>query len=335
MLPLILIFCMLFGFLLTYWITPWLIRYLYRIELLVQDQHKENKKLVPVSGGIAILLGILAGLMIFIFFRTFFPNTVPLSLLEGTDLTLIFAALITIFTITFVGFIDDLLIRKSKTSSAGLKQWQKPLLTLAAAVPLMVSQVGTTVMIVPFVGHVDFGLFYPLLLVPLAVVFGANMVNILAGFNGMETGMGIIYMLSLGSYAYYHGRYTAALIALVTFAALLAFYLYNKTPATIIPGDSGTYLLGAALVTVAVLGNLEKAALIISIPFIIEFILKARGKFRKVTVGYLENGKIKSHYKKIYSIPHFFTRTGTYTEKQIVYFMFFIQLIFSGLIWVL
>jgi len=120
---------------------------------------------------------------------------------------------------------------------------------------------------------------------------------------------------------------------LITFAALLAFYLYNKTPAKIFPGDSLTYLLGATLATVAIVGNLEKAALIISIPFIIELFLKFRGKFQKTTVGYYKDGKVHSHYKKIYSIPHFLTRTGKYTEKQVVYSMILLQSIFSLLIW--
>ena len=78
-------------------------------------------------------------------------------------------------------------------------------------------------------------LIYPLVLVPIGVVGAANMVNMLAGFNGMETGMGIIYMGSLGLYAYFNGRQVAALIALVTLAALLGFYYYNRFPAKILP----------------------------------------------------------------------------------------------------
>ena len=83
------------------------------------------------------------------------------------------------------------------------------------------------------------------------------------------------------------------------------------------------------------MGNIEKAALIVSIPFFIEFILKARGKFKKQSFGYYENGKVKSLYDKIYSIPHFFTINGEYTEKQVVYFIFLIELIFAVLVWVI
>ena len=334
MLPLIIALCAFFGFLITLWTTPRSIKYLRRIGLEVQDQHKEGKPLVPLSGGITVLAGVIAGLMLFMFFSTFIPVSASAFDLTNGPLALLLVAIITIFTITFIGFIDDLLIRKSKTSSAGLKQWQKPLFTLAAAVPLMVVKAGESTMAFPLIGHVNFGILYPLLLVPIGVVGAANMVNMFAGFNGMEAGMGIFYMLSLGLYAFVNGRQVASLIALITFATLLAFYFYNKLPARILPGDSLTYLLGATLATVAIVGNLERAALILSIPFIVEFILKARGKFKKTSVGYIKDGKLHSHYKKVYSIPHFFMRKGKYTEQQIVSFMFIIQLIFSGLIWV-
>jgi UDP-N-acetylmuramyl pentapeptide phosphotransferase/UDP-N-acetylglucosamine-1-phosphate transferase len=93
--------------------------------------------------------------------------------------------------------------------------------------------------------------------------------------------------------------------------------------------------LGAVIACIAILGNIERAALISSIPFIFEFFLKARGRFKKQTYGYCEDGKVHSLYRKIYSIPHFFTRTGKFTEKQVVYIMIFIQLIFSSLIWLI
>lgn len=330
---LVLIVSAIAGFIVTYLLTPWLIKYLAKIDLVVKDQHKEGTPLVPISGGIAVLCGVLSGLMVFMFFRTFLLLTSGLNL-DKDSLILLLVSMITIFTITFIGFIDDLLILKSKEASAGLRQWQKPLLCFAAAIPLMVVKAGESAMIVPFLGHVDFGIWYPLLLVPLGVVGAANMANMLAGFNGLEAGLGIVYTLSLGLYAYVNESYVAALIGLITCAALIAFYFYNKVPAKILAGDSLTYLLGAIIATIAIVGNLEKAALIASIPFIIEFFLKARGRFKKHTIGYIKEGKILSNYKEVYSIPHIFMRTGKFSERQIVFCVLFIEAIFAGLIWV-
>jgi len=300
--------------------------YLRKIKLTVKDLNKKNTPLVPISGGLAVLGGLLAGFMTYMFIQTFFYQNPGFALY-------VFAGLTTIFIITMVGFIDDLLIEKSKRHSSGLRQWQKPLLTLSAAIPLMVVGAGTTTMALPILGQINFGLIYPLILVPLGVIGAANMVNMLAGFNGLETGTGLIYTGMLGLYAYVNNSYIGALFSLITFASLLGFYIYNKYPAKILPGDSLTYLLGGSLACIAILGNLEKAALICSIPFFIEFVLKARGKFKAQSYGFYKNGKVKSFYKKIYSIPHILTRTGKYTERQVVYFVLIIELFFSSLIW--
>ena len=83
----------------------------------------------------------------------------------------------------------------------------------------------------------------------------------------------------------------------------------------------------------AVLGNIEKAAIIVAIPFFVEFFLKLRSKLKADSYGYFLNGKVKSKYRKIYSIPHIFTRSGRYTEKQVVYFILLIELFFASLIW--
>ena len=327
--------CAIIGGIATYLATPWLIRYLTKIDLVVKDQNKRHKPLVPLSGGLAVFAGFFVGLMVFLFLRTFFDGgRVYLLILNNDSLVLLFAGFISIFLVTLIGFLDDILINRSKEKSTGLKQWQKPLLTLIAAVPLMVTNAGTSSMSLPFFGEIKLGIIYPLILIPIGFVGAANMVNMFAGFNGLEVGMGITYLFSLGLFAFMHDRYVAALIALMVFTSLCVFWLFNKYPAKILPGDSLTYLLGGTLASIAILGNLEKAALIISIPFFIEFFLKMRSNLSADTFGVYVNGKIRSKYDEIYSIPHFLTRTGNYTEKQIVKYMIALTVFFSLLIWV-
>ncbi len=308
--------------------TPWLIRYLTQIGLVVKDQHKEGKPLIPVSGGLAVFLGIFLGIMLVIFVTTFYYHTTS-RIIE----LLAFSA--SIFAITFVGFFDDLLIRKDYESSFGLKQWQKPLLTVVAAVPLMVINAGQTDVYIPLLGSTDVGILYPLLLIPIGVVGASNMVNLLAGFNGLEAGLGIIYLSNLSMYAYIHGSENAALIGIITCAALLAFLLFNAYPAKIFPGDSLTYLLGGVLASMAIIGDIEKAALIVSIPFFIEFALKLRGRLKKQSYGTIKDGKVKSLYDKIYSIPHIFTYSGKFTEKQVVFFVYCIEIVCAFMIWLI
>lgn len=322
------------SFLVVLLLTPWFISYIKKCGLQVKDMNKKNTPLVPLSGGLVVLAGIIIGSFLFILIRIFWNNSGGLFL-NDRNLALLLASLASVIIITVIGFLDDLIIRGNKETSSGLNQWQKPLLTLFAAVPLMAVNAGMSTLTLPFIGTFDFGILYPLVLIPIGVVGASNMVNLFAGFNGLEAGMGIIYITSLGLYAYVNHSFVACLIALVTVASLLAFLYYNWYPAKILPGDSLTYLIGAVVAVIAIVGNLEKAALIISIPFIIEFFLKLRGKFKIKSYGYCKNGKIQSYYTKIYSIPHIFTRTGRFTEKQVVYFCMFISLIFSLLIWVI
>lgn len=317
------------GFLATVLILPKGIKYLSSIGLDVKDMGKKEQPFVPISGGVLVMIGLFISLLFYIFIRTFIYK-------DDASNAIILASIASILIISVVGFLDDLMIRETKRGLyVGLKRWQKPLLTIIAAVPLMVVKAGFTTMNIPFIGSVDFGLWYPLILVPIGVVGAANMVNLLEGFNGLGTGMGIVYTFSLGMYAWYvAGSLDAAVIAFAVLGSLIAFMIFNKVPAKVLPGDSLTYLLGASIVCIAVVGNIEKAALIVSIPFIIEFFLKMRSKFKAQTYGKVtEHGKIISTSRKIYSIPHFFTRSGKFTEKQIVWFMILIELVFSALIW--
>ena len=315
------------SFLVVFFITPWMIRYLRRIGLTVKDQHKPDKPLIPLSGGIAVAVGIFFSTMVYVFLRTFIYEDIG-------SLLLIFASLTSLLLITFIGFFDDLFIRADRETSSGLKQWQKPLLTLVAAVPLVVINAGHTTIGLPLLGVIHLGWIYPLIVIPLIVLIGSNMVNLLEGYNGIASGMGLVYLGMLGLFAYVNQSYVAAFIALVTFSALLAFYYYNKVPARILPGDSLTYLLGGTIAVIGIVGNIERAMVIVSIPFAIEFFLKLRGKFRMQSYGHYEHGKVKTDHKKIYSLVHFFTNSGKFTERQVVYFMIFIELVFASLIWI-
>ena len=91
------------SFFLVLSLTPWFILYLTRIGLVVKDQHKEGKPLVPISGGLPVFLGIFFGVMFAIFVQTFYYHS--------TDRLIdLLAFAVSLFAITFVGFFDDLLV---------------------------------------------------------------------------------------------------------------------------------------------------------------------------------------------------------------------------------
>ena len=99
------------SFLTTYFAIKWLLKYLRKIGLVVPDMNKENKPLIPISGGMAVMAGVFVGLMFFIFLQTFFYHDNSFSLF-------LFGAVTTLLLGTFIGFIDDSVIEKNSDGSS-------------------------------------------------------------------------------------------------------------------------------------------------------------------------------------------------------------------------
>ncbi len=261
--------------------------------LLGKDMNKYGNPKIPEAGGVAVILGFSIAVLVYVFFKTFYLN------LNSTTI-FIFTLLSSILLAGFLGFIDDILGWK-----IGLKQWQKPLLTLPAAIPLMVINAGVSTMTVPLIGEVDFGILYPLLIIPVGVIGAANGFNFIAGHNSLEAGMGAIILGTLGVVVLGQGIFWLSVVCFSAVAALLGFLVFNKYPAKVFPGDSLTYTIGTLIAVVAVLGNVEKIALILFIPYFIEFLLKLRSRFRAENFGIPDReNNLKPKYRKIYSLTH-------------------------------
>lgn len=318
-------------------ITPKFIRFLEAAGISGKDIQKKEKPTVAEMGGPAVLTGFLAGIFFFIWVKVFLYG-------EVQNLVELFAGITTILIITIIGMFDDLssLTRKGKADDfgnlkrIGLKQWQKPLLTLPAAIPLMAIMAGDSSITAPLLGQMNIGILYPLLIVPIAIIGASNATNMLAGLNGLESGLGFVLLSTLGAYAYLHGSIAAAMIAFTFAAALLAFLKFNWYPARIMPGDSVPYAIGAVAATVAIIGNMEKFALYVFALWFIEFALKARSKFKAESFGVLQqDGTLKAPYPKIYSLTHAIMKLRPLTEKQIVAILIGIQVAIGVLIFLL
>ena len=335
----ILLISLIVSFATTLLITPYFTRFLYAAGIVGLDLQKKAKSKLASSGGICVAFGILAGLLSYIGFQTFLRG----AKLES-DVIHLLAVTASVLIVMFVGLLDDLNVsgKRVKTKEGynfrvGFPQWLKPLLTLPAAIPLMVVRAGATEMVIPFVGRVDFGILYPLLVIPIGVVGASNAVNMLAGFNGLETGMGMVYFFALGIFGLLQGiegeTWPGSVIFIVTCAALAGFIKYNWYPAKILPGDSLTYLLGSTVAAGVIVGNMERTGIIVMLPFIIEFFLKLRSRFKASSLGKLrDDGKLDPPYgRKIYSWTHFLMNLRPLTEKQIVMLLVFLEFCFAAL----
>ena len=255
---------------------PIIIPRLKRAGIVGKNMNSESKEEIPEMGGLMIAAGFGAGIVTSIFLRTFF------DLFLSVSLTSILAALSTILIVVIIGVFDDLI---------SISQRVKAFLPVFAALPLMAIKEGYSLIRIPFIGIVNFGIFYPLVLVPLGITGAANAVNMLAGFNGLEVGMGVVAVGSLAIIAYLIGETTALIILIAALGALVAALYYNWYPAKILVGDVGTLSIGAVIASAVIIGNYETAGIIIIIPFVVDFLIKVKNRF-PYSFGVYREGKL-------------------------------------------
>ncbi|MCX6742156.1 MAG: glycosyl transferase family 4 [Candidatus Pacearchaeota archaeon] len=326
------IFFSILSFILAFFVSLGLTKWWIKIsrghkEMLQPDMNKyKSKPTISKAGGIAVTIAIVLSILVYIFFKTFILHS-PTHEIETLSIV------VTLLLACFVGFIDDI-FGWGKSSISGYK---KILMTIPIAIPLMVINAGQSIMAFPFLGAIDFGIVYPLIIVPLAIIGTTNGFNLLAGFNGMEAGLGVVSFAGLGILAYMTGQMWLVLIAGVIVSALLGFLVFNKNPAKIFPGNTLTYIIGGLFGSLAIIGNMEKAALIIFIPFILEGFLKLRSRFKAWNFGIpSKDNSLESRYKKNYSLTHIALRilkkikpSHKVYENDITYFIISFEIVLA------
>ena len=292
-----------------------------KIGLVWEDMNKfGHPKNVASSGGVIVIMSFVLGVLSYLALKTF--------LFGGQNKALeIFALLSVILILGIIGLVDDLLGWKS----GGLSIRIRLLLAVAASVPLVVINAGTHLMALPFIGTIDFGILYPLFLIPLAIVGCSTTFNFLAGYNGLEAGQGILVLSFLSFVAYATGSAWLAIVGLCMVGALAGFWIFNKVPASVFPGDMLTYGVGALIAGMAILGNFEKVAVVVFIPYILEVILKVRGGVKVHSFGVpRKDGTLKMFYDKVYGLGNLaiWVLGRGASERKVVYLIHALQILF-------
>jgi UDP-N-acetylglucosamine--dolichyl-phosphate N-acetylglucosaminephosphotransferase len=323
--PLIL-FAIFICFFTTYLTMPFWIRKARQIDFVWADMNKVGfPKKSAGSGGLIVLFGTTIGILIYIAINIFIFKS------GGDILIPMFALLAVLFFSALVGLIDDFF----GWQRGGLSARSRIILMLFAAIPLMVINAGSSNVVLPFFGLIELGIWYPLVFIPLGVVGATTTYNFLAGYNGLEAGQGIIILTALAIVTYLTGNAWLSIVALCMVASLFGFYIFNKCPGEVFPGDVLTYSVGAMIAGIAILGNIEKIAILFFIPYIIETILKSRGKLRKHSFAKVNpDGSLEMPYKKIYGLEHLAIKilkkiksSGKVYEKDVGYLIHGFQLI--------
>jgi len=306
-----------FGFLVTFFSLPFWIKRAKKEGLAGRDMHKLSKEEVAEAGGVCVMMGFIIGILSYIAIKTFYFQSYD-------DIMEIFCSLSVILIIAFVGFTDDILGWK-----LGLNRTLRIVFLVFASLPLIVINAGQ----IP--SQTNLEIIYPVLLIAVGVVGASSTFNFLAGYNGLEASQGIIILGSISVVTYLTGSRWLSIIGLVMVMSLIAFYIFNKHPAKVFPGDILTYPVGALIAIMAILGNIEKIAIFFFIPYIIETLLKLRGRLKKESFAKVNNdGSLEIPYKKIYGLEHAaiwilkkIKPSKKVYERDVVYLINFFQIV--------
>lgn len=189
----------------------------------LRGPQKFHTKVVPRIGGISIALGILIAAL----FK--FSNSPSYEM----ELTLIACAIPTFL----IGLAEDLTkkisVRKRLLFTA-----------LSAALAIHFLQIQILKLDIP---GIDFVLAIPgigIIFTIFAITGVANAYNIIDGFNGLSSMVGIITLLALAYMGYVFTDYVVIYLALVMAAATLGFFIWNYPRGLVFLGDGGAYLIG-------------------------------------------------------------------------------------------
>ena len=295
------VYTLLVSLLVTLLVTPLVIKLAYRVGALDKpDTRKVHRKIMPRLGGVAIYIGFIISLILFMDF-----NLQVLGIILGGTLILI------------LGAVDDI--------------WGiPPLLKLKGqiAAALVVAAFGVRVNFInnPFDGFIELGL----LTIPFTVLWIVaitNAVNLIDGLDGLASGISSIALVTFAAISFFMGQPLVSLMALALAGSVIAFLKYNFFPARVFLGDSGSLFLGFNVASLAVFGLLKGVTMVAFVIPIIVLGVPVFDTLFTVARRYLQKEPIFKADKE--HIHHRLLKKG-FSHRQVVVLIYLISLGFSA-----
>lgn len=187
---------------------------------------------VPRVGGISIAVGLFMALI----FRF---KSIPAPI---TEITILICAIPTFA----IGLTEDL----TKKISVRLRL---AFTAMAAGLLIYLMQIQITRLDIPFI---DLAFAFPMIgaaLTIFAITGLANAYNIIDGFNGLASMVGIISLLAITYVSFAVSDSLTMYLSLIMVAAILGFFIWNYPRGLIFLGDGGAYLIGFWIASLSVL----------------------------------------------------------------------------------
>ncbi|MBE7707085.1 MAG: phospho-N-acetylmuramoyl-pentapeptide-transferase [Cyanobacteria bacterium SIG27] len=271
----------------------------------VAQMHSYKEK-TPTTGGVFIVASIVIASIIALFMAQKTTTSAVIVLM-----TLIFY--------TFTGFEDD--IKKIKAhQNLGLSARAKLMLQIAVAMlPAFYIIFSNQTAITLFDFSLDLGWFYPVFVV-FMMVGASNAVNLTDGLDGLAASSSVFAFLASAIICFLNNNIDLAIISIAASAACVGFLYFNKKPAKIFMGDTGSLALGGLLATIAIMGKFE----LWLIPLAIVFICETLSVMIQVTSFKLTGKRVF----KMSPIHHHFELSG-WSENKIVFVFSLTTFIFA------
>ena len=192
---------------------------------------KFHKAAVPRIGGISIA----AGLFTAVLTKTFALGPSHLG----------FILLICAIPTFAIGLTEDL------TKNIGVRQ---RLLFTAISAICVIYLLGIQIksLGIPLIDFLFVIPYFGIAITVIAITGLSNAYNIIDGFNGLSSMVGIITLLALAYAAYTLGDTTIIFLSLVMAGAILGFFIWNYPQGLIFLGDGGAYLIGFWIATLSI-----------------------------------------------------------------------------------
>ncbi|HOV79787.1 MAG TPA: phospho-N-acetylmuramoyl-pentapeptide-transferase [Bacillota bacterium] len=267
----------------------------------------------PTMGGIMFLAGTVAGG--FLAIRGMKDGIAVLLMTAGYGL---------------IGFLDDY-VKVVLKRSLGLRAREKLLGQVLFAAGLAVWSVffmgRGTELAVPFSGisfsgglHLELGWWPFFIFTILLVVFMSNAVNLTDGLDGLAAGVSVVVALTLMLIALKTDKTGVAAVMAALAGGCLGFLFYNRHPARVFMGDTGSLAIGGGLSAAAVMTESELFYIIIGGVFVLEAI--------SVIIQVISFQTTGRRILRMSPLHHHF-ELGGWGENRVVIAFWFAALIFA------
>lgn len=305
------------AYFLTVLMLPRLIKYLHVLKFgqAIREEGPQShmhKKGTPTMGGISFIIAIVVSLVVAMF-------------LDSANIQYYILFIYTTISFSIIGYIDDMLIVVKKIND-GLAPRKKLMLQILFSVIFY--------MLVTFIykdiNYIHIPVFdYNLNISYLYIIFlvfwqtgFSNAVNLTDGLDGLATSVTIITTSTLALLAYKGNNFPVLVFCLTIVGSLIGFLLFNRNPAKIFMGDTGSLALGGILAAISVILHKEVAFLFIGLVYILETLSVI------IQVAYFK--KTGKRIFKMSPLHHHFELSG-YGEVKTVYIFVIIAVVSSAI----